>query len=266
MDFDSYERSLWAGRGAVYDRGFARLTAHTAAPLLDAASVQAGTRLLDVGTGPGVVAGVAVARGAHVTAVDAEPSMVKVAAHNVPGLDVRLAVLPDLPFSDGEFDAVTGNFVINAVRDPVAALSELARVLRAGGRVALTCWSDPRPPVLSVAVSAIAAAGVQWPSDVPVSPFSEYSSPGAFTALLDGTGFVSAAAERVSWEYRVDPSAWWSEVFVAGVSSGGVVIGRQDAATVARIKDSYDRLVSQYAVEGGQVALPAVATLASATR
>jgi SAM-dependent methyltransferase len=266
MDFDSYERSLWAGRGAVYDRGFARLTAHTAGPLLDAASVEAGTRLLDVGTGPGVVAGVAAARGAQVTAIDAEPSMVKAAARNVPGLDVRLAVLPDLPFSDGEFDAVTGNFVINAVRDPAAALVELARVLRAGGRVALTCWSNPRPPVLSIAVQAIAAAGVEWPSDVPVSPFGEYSSLGAFTAFLDGTGFVDATAQRVSWEYRVNPSAWWSQVFLSGVGSSGVVIGRQDAATVARIKAEYDRLVAQYAVGDGQVALPAVATLASATR
>ena len=56
MDFDTYERGLWAGRAAAYERGFARLTAHTAEALLDAAGVAAGTRVLDVGTGPGVVA------------------------------------------------------------------------------------------------------------------------------------------------------------------------------------------------------------------
>ena len=80
MDFDAYERELWAGRATAYERGFARLTAHTAGPLLDAAGVGAGTRLLDVGTGPGVVAGAAVTRGAQVTAVDAEPSMAEAAA------------------------------------------------------------------------------------------------------------------------------------------------------------------------------------------
>ena len=57
MDFDAYERGLWARRAAAYERGFARLTAHTAGALLDAAGVAAGTRVLDVGTGPGVVAG-----------------------------------------------------------------------------------------------------------------------------------------------------------------------------------------------------------------
>ena len=138
MDFDAYERELWAGRAAVYERGFARLTAYTAGALLDAAGVTAGTRVLDVGTGPGVVAGAAAARGARVTAVDAEPSMAEAAARNVPGLDVRVAVLPDLPLPDGAFDAVTGNFVINATGDPAGVLAELSRVLREGGRLALT--------------------------------------------------------------------------------------------------------------------------------
>jgi hypothetical protein len=47
MDFDAYERKLWAGRAGAYERGFARLTAYTAGALLDAAGVEAGTRLLD---------------------------------------------------------------------------------------------------------------------------------------------------------------------------------------------------------------------------
>jgi len=192
--------------------------------------------------------------------------MAEAAARNVPGLDVRVAVLPDLPLNDREFDAVTGNFVINAVGDPAAALAELRRLLRAGGRLALTCWTDPRPPALAIAAEAIEAAGVPWPEDVPVPPFGVYSSPGAFEALLAGTGFAEVAARLVSWEHRVDPGEWWQEVFLSGVGSSGVVIRRQDAATVARIKDEFDRLVARYAVDGGQVALPAVAVLASGTR
>ena len=266
MDFDAYERRLWAGQVSAYERGFARLTAHTAGALLDAAGVTAETRLLDVGTGPGVVAGAAVARGARVTAVDAEPSMAEAAARNVPGLDVRVAVLPDLPLNDGEFDAVTGNFIINLVADPAAALTELARVLRVGGRLALTCWNYPPAAVQSIGTEAIEAAGVPWPDDIPVPPFREYSSPGAFEALLDGTGFVEAIARRVSWEHRVDPEEWWADVYLSPVGSNGLVIGRQDSATVARIKTEYDRLIARYAVDDGQVALPAVAILASGTR
>jgi SAM-dependent methyltransferase len=263
VDYDAYARGLWAGRAEAYQRGFARLTAHTVGALLDAAGVTAGTRLLDVGTGPGVVAGAAVERGARVTAVDAEPSMAEAAARNVPGLDVRVAALPDLPLNDGEFDAVTGNFVINAVGQPEAALAELHRVLREGGRLALTCWRYPPSTALGLAADAIEAAGVPWPEDVPVPPFRQYSTPGAFSALLTGTGFADAAARELSWEHRVDPADWW-QVYLAGIGANGAVIARQDAATVARIKAEFDRLIAAYAVDGGQVAMPAVAVLASA--
>ena len=265
MDFDAYERRLWAGRAAAYERQFARLTAHTAGALLDAAGVAVGVRLLDVGTGPGVVARAAAGRGARVTAVDAEPSMAEAAARNVPGLDVRVAVLPDLPLPDGEFDAVTGNFFINAVGDPAAVLAELRRVLHPDGRLALTCWRHPPSPALGIAAEAIQAAGVPWPQDIPAPPFRAYSSPDTFAALLEHAGFAEATARHVSWEHLVDPAQWW-DVYLSGVGSNGVVIGRQDTATVARIKKEFDRLVAPYAVDGGKVALPAVAVLASGTR
>lgn len=46
MDFDAYERKLWAGRVTDYDRGFARLTAYTVGALLDAVGVEPGTRVV----------------------------------------------------------------------------------------------------------------------------------------------------------------------------------------------------------------------------
>ena len=109
MDFDSYARGLWAGRADAYEHGFARLTVHAVGALLDAAGVGTGTRVLDVGLPDqrGVRRGRRGA-GARVDAVDAEPSMAEAAARNVPGLDVRVAVLPDLPLPAAGFDAVDG--------------------------------------------------------------------------------------------------------------------------------------------------------------
>jgi len=265
MDFDTYARKLWAGRADAYERGFAQLTVHAVGALLAAAGAGTGTKVLDVGTGPGVVAAAAAAAGALVTAVDAEPSMAEAAARNVPGLDVRVAVLPDLPLPDAGFDAVTGNFVIHATGDPAAVLAELRRVLRPGGRLALTCWSEPPPPVLGIAREAIDAAGVSWPRDVPVSPFRPHSSPGAFAALLAGAGFAATMAHLLNWEHRVDPREWW-RVYRSSVGSSGAVIARQDEATVERIKKEFDRLAARYAVGDGTVALPAAAVLASGTR
>jgi SAM-dependent methyltransferase len=265
MDFDARERRLWAGRAATYERGFARLTVHTAQVLLDSAGVVAGTRVLDAGTGPGVVAAAAAARGAQVVAFDAEPSMVEAAGRNVPSADVQVAVLPDLPLQNGCFDAVTGNFVINATGDPPAALAELGRVLRPGGRLALTCWSYPPSPAVGIATQAIEAAGVRWPDEIPVPPFRAYSSPAAFSALLGRAGFAGAAARLLSWKHRVAPEEWWQVYLSRGIFNG-LVMERQDAATVARIKNEFDRLASRYAVDSDKIALPAVAVLATGTR
>jgi ubiquinone/menaquinone biosynthesis C-methylase UbiE len=264
-DFDAFERVMWAGRAAAYERVFARMAAYTADALLDAAEVGRGTEVLDVGTGPGTVAGVAWRRGARVRAIDADPQMVETAARNVPGLDVRLAQLPELPFPDTAFDAVVGNFVINHVGEPDVAITELRRVLRPGGRLALTCWPIPGSEAQSMVIDAMERAGVVWPPDVPVTPFHTYGNPAAFRDLVAGTGLSGVVIDEITWEHRVDPEVWWAGP-MAGVGSTGYVLNRQDEATLARVKAAYDDLVAPYATEDRRVALPARALLAVATR
>ncbi|XRQ09527.1 class I SAM-dependent methyltransferase [Actinomadura welshii] len=265
-DFDLYERELWDGRADAYERGFAQVTGYMVGPLLEAAGVGDGTRFLDVGTGPGIVSREAVRRGADVAAMDAEPGMAETARRNVPGLDVRVAVLPEVPFPDGEFDAVAGNFVINHVGDPGRALAELRRVLRPGGRLALTCWVMPGSGALAIVREAIEEAGVPWPGDIPEPPFMEHGEPAAFRRLVTEAGFGEVAVEEVTWEHVTDPEHWWETGALSRVGTNGVIVGRQDADTVARIKGAYDGIISGYAVADGKVALPAHALLASGVR
>ncbi|MFG2246009.1 class I SAM-dependent methyltransferase [Spirillospora sp. NPDC048823] len=262
-DFDLYERELWAGRASAYERGFARLTRYMVGPLLDAAGVADGMRFLDVGTGPGFVSREAARRGADVSAMDADPDMAETARRNVPGLDAHVAILPDVPFADGEFDAVAGNFVINHVGSPGRALAELRRVLRPGGRLALSCWVMPGSGALGIVREAIEEAGVPWPDDIPEPPFMEYGEAVAFRRLVAEAGFTDVAVEEVTWEHVADPEDWWETGALSKVGTNGVIVGRQDPGTVARIKDAYDRIIAGYAVEDGKVALPAHALLAS---
>lgn len=264
-DFDAYERELWAGRAEAYGRGFARMTAHTAPLLLDAVGARPGIDLLDVGTGPGVVAREATARGARVHAVDAEPNMLEVARRNVPGLNATHAILPELPFPDGCFDAITGNYVINHVGEPPAALAELRRVLRPGGRIALTTWMYPGHRAGEVYNEALQQAGVEWPEDVPISPFRAYGEREAFGGVLRDADFCEVRVERLNWAHTVDPEDWWAGPR-DGVGSNGMILSRLDPAVVARVKAAYDRVVAPYAGPGGLISLPAQALLASATR
>ena len=264
-DFDAYERDLWAGRAGAYERGFARLTAHAIGPLLDAARVGEGTRMLEVGVGPGFVSAEAVRRGAAVSAVDADPQMAETAGRNVPEADVRVAVLPDLPHEDETFDAVVGNFVINHVGDPAVTLKELRRVLRPGGRLALTCWAMPGSGVLALVRDAMEEVGVPWPDDVPMTPFMDYGQPAAFTALMAGE-FGDAAVERLDWDFAFEPGRWWEDGAMARVGSNGVVLAMQDEATIAAVRQAYDRMLAPFATGDGQVAVPAHALLARGVR
>jgi SAM-dependent methyltransferase len=264
-DFDAYERDLWAGRAEAYEQGFARLTAHAVGPLLDAAHVGPGTRLLEVGTGPGLVSAEAVRRGAAVSAVDADPQMAETARRNVPAADVRVAVLPDLPHEDETFDAVVGNFVINHVGEPAVTLKELHRVLRPGGRLALTCWVMPGSGVLALVRDAMDEAGAAWPDAVPQPPFADHAQRDAFAALVAGE-FRDARADALDWDFTFDPGEWWTRCALARVGSTGVALAMQDDATIARVKEIYDRTLTSFATGDGRVTVPAHALLAHGVR
>ncbi len=268
--FDRFERTGWSGRADAYCSGFGRVTSHLVEPLLDAAGVGPGSRVLDAGCGPGPVAAAALRRGAKVTAVDASPEMAALAGRNHPGLDVRIALLDELPFADGEFNAVVGNFVINHLGDPTAGLAEIRRVLAPGGRLALTAWEKEAMRATALFGEAVAESGVPRPADVPAAgPFLAGAEgpdrPAAFFRLLSGAGFTAPDVETVRWLHRVDPAQWWTDV-VTGTPLTGAVISRLDPEGQRAVRRIYDRKVAAHAVGDGFVALPAVALLASATR
>jgi SAM-dependent methyltransferase len=263
-EFDVAERLIWADRAEAFRDSFAKLCAYTAPALLDAAGVGAGTRVLDVGTGCGTVAAAACARDAEVSAVDAEPGMVALAGLAAPEADVRVAVLPDLPFAAGSFDAVVANFVVNHVGRPAEAVAALRSVTRPGGRVAATIWCSPAGAGHELFDRALTEAGAERPSDLPrLDEGADFPRTAeGFSALFDGAGLEAVSCTRLAWDHVASPEEWWSGA-AAGVGLTGQAIGRQDPATIVRIKAAYDRLVPQYTGEDGRLVLRYHALLAS---
>lgn len=260
--FDAAEREMWEGRAEVYAGSFARLCARPVGALLDAGGVGAGTRVLDVGTGTGAVALAALERGARVVGVDAAGGMVRTALGR--GVDARVAVLPELPFADGEFDAVLANFVLNHVGRPRAALAEVRRVLRPGGRAAVSVWGGGPNVGMELLGRACEAAGAVAPGYLPrLDPGEDFErTADGLAELLAEAGFTQARCDEVRWEHRAGVDEWWSGA-AAGIGNVGRVIGAQTPEVVVRIRREYERLGAELLDGNGQLVLPCTALLAS---
>lgn len=263
-DFDAAERGIWAGRAEAFRDSFAKLCAHTAPALVDAVGAGPGVRLLDVGTGIGTVAAAACARGAEVTAVDAEPGMIELARLNAPTAEFRQAVLPDLPFPAHSFDAVVANFVVNHVGRPTAAVAAMRSATRPGGRVAATIWCSPAGAGHELLDRAVEAAGAQRPANMPrLDPAEDFPrTPEGFADLFAEAGVEDVKCELVSWDHVADPEEWWGGA-AAGVGLIGQTISRQDPETIAKIKAAYDDLARHHAGSDGRLVLRYHALLAS---
>lgn len=98
-----------------------------------------GLCVLDAGCGDGTYAIGAAARGADVTGVDLSAEVLRAARRRAVNANVQIALIEadvrKLPFADESFDVALAITVLCFVEDVDAALAELARVLRPGGRL-----------------------------------------------------------------------------------------------------------------------------------
>ncbi len=168
--FNAFEAAGWEHQVAGYEEFFGPITTRLVEPLLDAAGVGPGVRVLDVASGPGHGAAMAVERGASVIGVDVAEGMLALARHFHPSLDFRFGDAEALPFPDGSFDAVVANFVMLHVGRPEQAAAEFARVLAPDGRAADGLGRPGEPAFVGVLVEAVAAAGASPPQDIPAGP------------------------------------------------------------------------------------------------
>ena len=254
--FNAFEESGWEGAAGDYSSYLAAVTAEFAEPLLDAAGVTAGTDVVDVATGPGVVAGAASRRGAKVFGVDISESMVRLAAERQPECEFVRGDAESLPFRDGSYDAAVCGFGLLHVGRPERAAAELARILRPGGRVALTVWNVPaRSRLHGVVLEAIAEIGAKPPDDVPAGPpLFHFADDAEFAALLEGAGFGDVRISVVEHDH-VPPSA---DALWEGILGGAVRLRRtvvdQGPDVQARIRAAFDRRLAD---EGGAVRVSA---------
>ena len=190
--------------------------------------------------------------------------MISLARRLHPQLEFRHGNAEALPFQDGSFDAVVGNFVMLHLGRPERAAAEFARVLAPGGRVALTVWDVPeRARFLGVLVDAVAAAGARPPEDIPVGPpIFRFADDQEFARLLQSQHLEDTEVRTISFTHpESSPDALWQGLLGGTVRTSALVL-RQPSEVQRQIRAAFDRIVQQYAVGAG-LELPVSVKLAS---
>jgi SAM-dependent methyltransferase len=113
--------------------------------IVEAVGPADGRRWLDVACGTGELAGMAAARGADVVAIDFSPGLIDTANRNAAAaglpIDFRVGDAEALDLPDASFDIVTSTCGAMFAPDQEATASELGRVARPGGRLAMVNWT-----------------------------------------------------------------------------------------------------------------------------
>lgn len=198
------QKPIWNRGAETYADAFAGTIDKGVAPTLDRASVGRGTRVLDVATGPGILAAAAAKRGAVVTGVDFAEDMIAVARRTYPGIAFEVADASDLPFDDASFDSVVMGFALFLMADPDAVLREALRVLVPGSRACFSLWDWPVPG-FDLFYNAMAKY-IPEESVVGEPPLFGVSDRELLAAKAKSAGFVGATVEPLPIVWRLaDP-------------------------------------------------------------
>jgi SAM-dependent methyltransferase len=214
---------MWGTVAAGWDEHAAFVESRGAAVtarLLALSAPQPGERVLELGCGPGdvgIAAAAYVGEAGEVVLSDVAPAMVAIAARRVDELGVRNARtrvldLEEIDEPDGSYDVVVCREAIMLVGDPARAAREIRRVLRPGGRVALTVWGPrDRNPWLGVVFDAVSGIlGTPMPPPGVPGPFS-LDDAGTLAELLVGAGLAEVEVGEVPTPYRAaSVDEWWT--------------------------------------------------------
>ena len=226
----------------AYDRFMGRYSIQLAPQMAELAGVRGGQRVLDVGCGPGSLTAELVARvgPAGVSAVDPSEPFVAAARMRNPGAEVLQASAERLPFPDHAFDAALAQLVVHFMADPVAGLTEMARVTRGGGVVAACVWDH---------AGGQGPLGVFWQAareqDPKVHDESRLAGAreGHLGELFESSGLreieettVSATLEHPSFE------EWW-EPYTEGVGPAGAYVASLDPEQRVELRETCRRLL-----------------------
>lgn len=220
----------------AYGRFMGRYSEPLAVEFATRAGVRAGRRALDVGCGPGALTAQLVERlgvGA-VAAIDPSASFIEAVRARFPDLDVQQGSAERLPFPDDAFDVALAQLVVHFMTDPVAGLTEMARVTRPGGRVAACVWDH---------AGGGGPLALFWRAVRDIDPQAHDESglagarEGHLAELCAAAGLQQIESTTLVVTVHFPTFADWWEPFTLGVGPAGAHLAQLDEERRARVRD-----------------------------
>jgi len=261
LEYIEFEREGWATHIEGYNDTFGAVTRQTVQATLDAARVGRGTMLLDICCGPGMLSAAAVDRGARAVGLDF-PGVVALARKLVSGAEFQDGDATKLPFPDNSFDAVVCGYGIMHVPDPETALQEMLRVLRPGGRAALSVWDNETPlsglGLVYKAVHDYANLNVPLPHGPDIFQFSTLEK---MREALSSVGFVKVEATHFAQGWQVKSGKQLLDAVHQGTVRTRALLAAQTPEVIAKISAYFEQALAGIGTNGAgrfDVPMPAI--------
>ncbi len=222
-------------------------------------------RVLDLCCGQGNVTGALLNEGVDAVGADFSPAMLSLARQRLPSGEFVEADAQDLPFEDGEFDAVVCSFGLMHVPDQPRALKQVRRVLKPRGRFAMTAWCGPdASPGFEVFYGCVQEHGSQEVA-IPESPnFHQFANMEQAKLLLGDANLLYSGHEVIECYWTLDSANEVAEIFEKGAPRAGYLLTRQPEENRAAIKEAVATAVRERFTDGDKFHVPIPAVLVTA--
>jgi ubiquinone/menaquinone biosynthesis C-methylase UbiE len=226
--------------------------------LVEDAHIAAGMRVLDIACGsgePGLTLAEIVESTGCVTCTDIISEMVAsaqraAACHNLTNIKFHQCAADSLLFPNGSFDATVCRFGVMFFPEPLAGLSEMLRVTKQDGRVALAVWHNIESNPFFHVVTEILARYVESPPDDPQGPGAfRFAEPGTLARILEQAGAADVRERVLDFPIAapISPHEFWT---VRSEISDTV------REKLAQIDQAQHALVKQHVIEAARVFFP----------
>lgn len=259
--FKQFEQQGWARCAKGYQESFVRLTTQTIPALVESLRIVRGERVLDVATGLGNVAAACNEAGANVFGLDFSSEMLEAGQKLHPQIQFQQGDAENLPFIDSSFDVVAMNFGILHLSEPEQAIREANRVLKPGGRFAITAWARPFQ-IIHDAVETEGDPSVTLP---PGPDFIKFGDPENAEHVFKNAGFRNIKFEtlNLTWAFQSPEEVY--DAFFEGAARVGGLLRRQPPDAQKRIRSAVIREAQRLRV-GDRVLITTAVTLTVGVR